>query len=283
MVSNLNFIITKPTDGTYVIASSNVVPPSTFVSQYEVNKLNCTLVDFGESVSVKFSIRLPDGTEYPELYLVPEGNGMFSRVLDSTVFQNMTVGEHNTLKIEKITISSGGYKYETASSTYFNVDYFKTDTEISYVPTDIENLFIKYHVMNDIIRKITGGDVNLEDYATEAYVNTQLQSNYTNIMDAIEAAKKMVDYRDLLNKPVYDRLSQFTNDSGYLTLSDIDDRTTKDSFKTINGISIVKKEGESNNIYIAQSIIPAAPSSNGSYVLKCTITDGIPTYTWEAA
>lgn len=283
MVSNLNFIITKPNDGTYVIASSNVVPPSTFVSQYEVNKLNCTLVDFDESVSVKFSIRLPDGTEYPELYLVPEGNGMFSRVLDSTVFQNMTVGEHNTLKIEKITISSGGYKYETEASTYFNVDYFKTDTEISYVPTDIENLFIKYHVMNDIIRKITGGDVNLEDYATEAYVNTQLQSNYTNIMDAIEAAKKMVDYRDLLNKPVYDRLSQFTNDSGYLTLSDIDDRTTKDSFKTINGISIVKKEGESNNIYIAQSIIPAAPASNGSYVLKCTITDGIPTYTWEAA
>ena len=34
---------------------------------------------------------------------------------------------------------------------------------------------------------------------------------------------------------------------------------------------------------VASARIPAAPSANGTYVLKCTVNNGVDTYTWVAA
>ena len=280
MVSNLNFIITNPNNGTYVLASTDITPPSTFVSQYEVNKLNVTLVNFDAASVVKFSIKLPDGTEYPDVYLVPDGNNKFSRVLDGEMFENMVVGDYNTLQITNISVIVSGYEYSTEANTVFNIDYFKTNADISYVPTDIENLFIKYHVLNDIVRQITGEDFNPDEYMTEEEINTLIQNNYNTIISYVDNALSNIDYSTLLNKPVYDKLSQFSNDVGYLTESDVADKLTANSMKTLNGISLVKREGESNNIYIAQNIVPAPPVNDGDYTLKCTISNGIPVYRW---
>lgn len=30
-------------------------------------------------------------------------------------------------------------------------------------------------------------------------------------------------------------------------------------------------------------VIPAAPSVNGTYTLTCTVTDGVPVYSWESS
>ena len=33
---------------------------------------------------------------------------------------------------------------------------------------------------------------------------------------------------------------------------------------------------------LTPSVLPAAPSQNGNYILKCTVSNGTPTYSWEA-
>lgn len=278
MVSNLNFIITNPNNGTYVLASTDITPPSTFVSQYEVNKLNVTLVNFDAASVVKFSIKLPDGTEYNNLYLVPEGDNVFSRILDGEIFSNMVVGDYNTLQITNISVIVSGYEYSTEPNTVFNIDYFKTNTEISYVPSDIENLFIKYHVLNDIVRQLNGDSFDrfvTADELTEAFdVNTQAIYAY------ISEALNNIDYNSLLNKPSYTNVSQFNNDAEYITMEDVANRLTANDLKTINGIHLEKRTDEPNNIYIAQNIVPSPPANDGNYVLKCTISNGVPVYRW---
>lgn len=278
MVSNLNFIITNPNNGTYVLASTDITPPSTFVSQYEVNKLNVTLVNFDAASVVKISIKLPDGTEYNNLYLVPEGDNVFSRILDGEIFSNMVVGDYNTLQITNISVIVSGYEYSTEANTVFNVDYFKTNTEISYVPSDIENLFIKYHVLNDIVRQLNGDSFDrfvTADELTEAFdVNTQAIYAY------ISEALNNIDYNNLLNKPTYTNVSQFNNDAEYITMEDVANRLTANDLKTINGIHLEKRTDEPNNIYIAQNIVPSPPANDGNYVLKCTISNGVPVYRW---
>ena len=48
-----------------------------------------------------------------------------------------------------------------------------------------------------------------------------------------------------------------------------------------NGLSLTADQDE-GSFTLEASVLPAAPSTDGSYMLKCTVTSGVPTYTWEA-
>ena len=140
-MTNINFIITRPATG-YDIVDANVMAPSTTISQFDSTNLNIMLDGFGGAINLSLDLVLPDGSEIKNLLLSAtiENNNLFSLNLSDDILKGLTVGVENELIISQIRINNLGFEYKTNKP--YSIRLFRTDTEVGYTPTDIENLFI---------------------------------------------------------------------------------------------------------------------------------------------
>ena len=152
-MTNINFIITKPSTG-YDIVDANVMSPSTTISQFDSTNLNIALDGFGGAINLSLDLVLPDGSEIRNLLLSAtiENNHLFSLNLSEDILKGLTVGVENELIISQIRIENLGFAYKTTKP--YSVRLFRTDTEVGYTPTDIENLFIIVNKLQEEILRL---------------------------------------------------------------------------------------------------------------------------------
>lgn len=146
-ISNINYIVTKPTKGFDLVVDA----PSDLVSQYDVNILNMSLQGFSNPVAVKCDFVLPDGTEINNVHLVSsiESPKKFSLNLGADILNSIEVGTENTFYIKNLSVSDLGYTYK--STEMFGIRMFRTDLPITYVPSDIDNLYILVNKLQEQI------------------------------------------------------------------------------------------------------------------------------------
>ena len=99
-MTNINFIITRPSTG-YDIVDANVMAPSTTISQFDSTNLNIMLDGFGGAINLSLDLVLPDGSEIRNLLLSAtiENNNLFSLNLSEDILKGLTVGVANELII----------------------------------------------------------------------------------------------------------------------------------------------------------------------------------------
>ena len=57
---------------------------------------------------------------------------------------------------------------------------------------------------------------------------------------------------------------------------------TPSMLKLLEGYNYITADGEMSMVYIPESILPTAPTTDGTYRLICTVANGVPTFSWVA-
>lgn len=57
---------------------------------------------------------------------------------------------------------------------------------------------------------------------------------------------------------------------------------TPSMLKLLEGYNYITADGEMQLVYIPESVLPTAPTTDGTYKLICTVSNGVPTFSWAA-
>ena len=166
-------------------------------------------------------------------------------------------------------VNSQGIYYELSSADAYNAGCtFTGDYTMSVIITPDE-----YHTINANYIPIDGTSIIIQGGVLKSLgsVPSEIRVNkiegYTNQWNYIDLSgygcKIRAKYSDV-----------------YIGINDI-------STPEVNAKGELKDDATNTqtsftNIVRAGNSIPAAPSSDGTYVLKCTVSDGTPTYSWVA-
>jgi len=156
---------------------------------------------------------------------------------------------------------SGAYEYSTLPNGYISVTNSKSDpilrvmdttyTTAAAFKTAMSGVMLVYELATPTTEQAASyPEVQIvDDFGTERFVDTRAVA-----IPVGHSTKYMSNLRDKLQH-----------------LPDLADS---------DGLYMVKQAN--GQMTLTSSPLPAAPSQNGTYILKCIVSNGTPTYSWEA-
>ena len=238
-------------------------------------------------------------------------NGVFKLDSNNNLYAEgdiyKSVGEV-TRKYDVVDLGDLDWRYVTTSDR----NYFRTENAIANIKIDGERICAKYEFIGNkydsqmesvpdktIANAIGYPYVQVKDSAyTDAttfktamsgvYLAYELETPTTESADPFEnpqwvdnwGTEEYVDYG----------VSQNTRDVsipvGHETIYPVDLKAKLETSPDVpsgDGLYLLKQESGENSYQQYVSPIPSVPSENGNYVLKCSVSGGVVTMTWESA